>query len=122
MTATQFDFSDLTAYAAQLRRAAPGDAYHSLIDEGADEMERSAIAGAPRHDGDLQRGIRRHSSHATATGYEAIVEASARHSGFVEHGTYKDAAQPYWRPALRDARQKITSGFAPIVTSDLVAK
>lgn len=47
------------------------------------------------------------------------VEARAGHSGFVEFGTYKMAAQPYLRPAVDQHKQEILNAVAEAMIGEI---
>jgi HK97 gp10 family phage protein len=47
------------------------------------------------------------------------VEAGAKHSGYVEFGTYKMAAQPYLRPAIDQYQQVILSAVAESMNGEI---
>ena len=77
-----------------------------------ENIANDARHAAPRRTGELRAGI--HSEHA---GLSGTVKSTARHSTFVEHGTYKDAAQPFMHPAAERARKRF-----PQVARDIIAK
>jgi len=47
------------------------------------------------------------------------VEAGAKHSGFVEFGTYKMAAQPFLRPAIDEHQRQILNAVAEALMGEI---
>lgn len=47
------------------------------------------------------------------------VEAGAKHSGYVEFGTYKMAAQPFLRPAIDEGQREILSAVAEAMMAEI---
>lgn len=73
-----------------------------------------AEKGAPRLTGDLQEHIL--AEHEGATG---VIHSTSRHAGFVEFGTFKDAPQPYMKPAAERARRRFPKRAADIIQAAL---
>ena len=73
-----------------------------------------AVKFAPRHTGKLEAGI-----HAEPAGLSGTVRSTARHSQFVEHGTYKDPAQPFMQPAAVRSRRRLPERAAAIIRAFL---
>ena len=84
-------------YAAVRARAAAMEA----LREEVNAIHEDATSGAPVVTGELREGIQREVS-----GTEGKVSTTARHSTFVEHGTYKDPAQPFMAPAAAKSRAR----------------
>lgn len=82
-------------FAAVRARAAAMEALHEEVDA----IREDAKSGAPVKSGALRDGIQ-----GEVGGTEGKVRTTARHSTFVEHGTYKDPAQPYMAPAAAKSR------------------
>lgn len=86
----------------------------------ADEVQKvrdDAVKFAPRHTGNLEDGI-----NADAAGLKGTVRSTSRHSMFVEHGTYKDRAQPFMTPAAERARKRFPATATAIIRSVLEGK
>lgn len=81
-----------------------------VVSEEVGNIGRDARATAPVKSGALRRGI-----HDSADGLEGTVKATARHSTFVEHGTYKDKAQPFMQPSAERARRRLPQRAAEIL-------
>lgn len=82
-----------------------------------DEVEavrEDAEQGAPNRTGELDSGII-----GEARGITGTVSATTRHSGFVEHGTYKDEAQPFMAPAAERSRPRFVGRVTLAVKSAL---
>jgi HK97 gp10 family phage protein len=94
---------------AELRAAST-----TAVAEEVGKVRDDAVLLAPRKTGALEAGIR-----GEAAGLTGAVTSSARHSTFVEHGTYKDKAQPFMRPASEAARHRFPSRAAAILRSVL---
>lgn len=77
-------------------------------------VKDDAQDGAPVDKGELRDGI---VGEARAT--DGTVTAPARHSGFVEHGTSKDRAQPYMAPAADRSRARFVGRVTTAVKSAL---
>jgi HK97 gp10 family phage protein len=73
-----------------------------------------ARAGVPVRSGEARDGIREQSS-----GTEGSVDATARHSKFIELGTYKDQAQPFMAPAAEKSRLRWPLRAANLIKSHL---
>lgn len=89
-------------------QAAAKEAVGQEVENIADDARRTA----PRKTGELRSSIR--SDHG---GLKGTVKATARYATFVEHGTYKDPAQPFMHPAAERARRRF-----PQVARDIIAK
>jgi HK97 gp10 family phage protein len=103
-----------------LKRALAGKeaALHAAASRAvADEVEKvrsDARREAPRDTGDLIGHI-----DGSADGIHGRVKSTSRHAGFVEHGTYKDKAQPYMRPAAEKARGRFPRTAVAIIKEAL---
>lgn len=53
----------------------------------------------------------------TKNGLEVRITAGVRYAKYVEYGTYKDAAQPFLRPAIKNSKKKLN----PIIKKHLRA-
>jgi len=85
----------------------------------AEEVEltaNDAESGAPVDTGHLRGSIQRR-----AGDLEGEVRATARYAAFVEHGTYKDPAQPFMKPAADKARRRFPATAAAIIRKALGA-
>lgn len=79
-----------------------------------DEIAADAQEHAPRLTGDLQEHIEGESEGTAGT-----VKSTSRHAGFMEHGTFKDEAQPYMAPAAQRARKRFPARAAAIIKAVL---
>ena len=76
-------------------------------------VNRTTGAASPTAAGNLiLGGALRDSIHsmgveATDTGLEVRITASVRYAPYVEFGTYKDVAQPFMRPAIKNTKKKL---------------
>lgn len=70
--------------------------------------------GAPVRRGELRGGVRRE-----AKGTDGAVRSTARHSTFVEHGTFKDRAQPFMAPAAERSRTRFPARVGALVKTTL---
>ena len=93
---------------AEELQAAAKEAVSQEVENIADDARRTA----PRKTGALRASIR-----GDASGLRGTVKATARHATFVEHGTYKDPAQPFMHPAAERARKRF-----PQVARDIISK
>lgn len=86
--------------------AAKAEALHAAaiieVAEEAELIRQDAQHGAPRLTGDLQEHV-----DVEVQGTKAKVRSTSRHAGFVEHGTFKDNAQPYMHPAAERSRARL---------------
>lgn len=87
------------------------DAAAEAVREELDAIKADARRIAPRKTGDLERHIDVHHGGDLS----GDVRSTARHAGFVEHGTYKDKAQPYMRPAAELARRRLPKRAAEVI-------
>ncbi len=101
-----------TALAATVARLNAGATM--AVAEEVNAIRDDARRIAPRDTGDLESHI-----DAAARGAEGTVKSTSRHAGFVEHGTYKDAAQPYMEPAAQRSRMRAPKRFAEILRTAL---
>lgn len=79
----------------------------------ADEVEtlrEDARDSAPRLSGELADGIV-----GRTDGLDGEVRTTARHSPFVEHGTYKDRAQPFMTPAAERSRRRFPAKAGALI-------
>lgn len=91
--------------AAKARAAA-----EKAVAEEVAEVGDDARSTAPEKTGALRAGIKQR-----AGGLEGEVEATARHSTFVEHGTFKDTAQPYMGPAAERSRKRFPARAGALI-------
>lgn len=87
-------------------RAALKAASTANVAATARHIEQEAKARAPVDEGELKAGI-----HAEVSGNEATVVSEADHSVFVNFGTYKDPAQPYFSEAASSGGQEFKESF-----------
>lgn len=91
------------------------DAASKAVRDELDAIRTDARRIAPHRTGDLERHI-----DVDHTGDLAgRVKSTSRHAGFVEHGTYKDKAQPYMRPAAELARLRLPKRAAAVIKAAL---
>lgn len=101
--------------AALARKAAQAHAAAVLaVADETMQVKGDAIQIAPRDTGELEGGIT-----SQAVGTEGEVRATARHSGFVEHGTSSSRAQPFMFPAAERSRARFPTGAAKTIGSAL---
>jgi HK97 gp10 family phage protein len=84
-------------------------AAEAVADEVGD-VQRDARRLAPVKTGELRRKIQAESSDLTGE-----VKSTARHTPFVEHGTYRDKAQPFMAPAALLARRRLPKRAAKLI-------
>lgn len=97
--------------AALLRKsAAARAAAAAVVAAETSRVWAEAKANAPVRDGVLRDGI-----HSRVGGLSGTVATSARHSGFMEFGTYKDQAQPYMRPAAETSRRRFPTAARAVI-------
>jgi HK97 gp10 family phage protein len=77
-------------------------------------IEDDARNNAPHLTGELQEGIE--SEHEGTAG---TIRSTSAHSLFMEHGTYKDRAQPFMKPAAERARRRFPKRAAEIIRAAL---
>lgn len=96
----------LPELAAALDRAADKarTAAEAAVAEEVESVRQDARATAPADTGELRAGIV-----GSARGPRGEVRSTARHATFVEHGTYKDPAQPYMAPAAERSRRRFAA-------------
>lgn len=83
-------------------------AAEKAVADEVDAVEADAKKGAPiGPTGDLSESIEGH-----ASGLRGEVKTHERYATFVEHGTYKDKAQPYMAPAAERSRRRFTGRVA----------
>lgn len=99
----------LRAKAAELRAGAVAAVAEEVVLIKDDAQER-----APRLTGDLEEHIR-----SGAAGTEGSIRSTSRHAGFMEFGTFKDAAQAYMKPAADKARRRFPKRAADIIRAAL---
>lgn len=95
-------------YVAVKARAAAAEAVQQEVDAVGEDAEQ----GAPVRTGALRDGIERETSEL-----DGSVTSTARHSTFVEHGTYKDPAQPFMAPAAERSRLRWPLRAAAVIRS-----
>ena len=110
------DVEGLPGLKAALARAAEQvtEGAERAVREEVDAIHDDAVKFAPRDKGDLERGIR-----AETSGLQGTVRSTARHSGFVENGTFKDEAQPFMAPAATRSRRRLPERAAAIIKAAL---
>lgn len=81
--------------------------------------ETDATRDDARHRAPVKTGKLRESIRAEAEGLNGEVKATARYAPFVEHGTYRDKAQPYMAPAADKARSRLPKRAAEIIKAAL---
>ena len=107
----EIDMSEVADIAAELG-AAGGKvekAAGTVVQRTASGLEADARSSAP-----VRTGALRDSIHASGSGTEWSVEASAPHALFVEFGTYKDAPQPFLFPHADRAEAELEEGLTEI--------
>lgn len=103
--------AQLKAALARVAAAAHAASVAAVAQE-VDTVQAHAVGLAPNRTGELDAGIE-----GKASGVEGQVEATARHSVFVEHGTYKDEAQPFMRPAAEASRHRFPLAVAKLISA-----
>jgi len=91
---------------------AGGRAVRLETEETADDMRRFA----PHDTGELEESIGAEYNAKTMTGR---ATATARHAGFVEHGTEDTPAQPFAEPAAQIARRRFPERVRTEVKEEL---
>jgi hypothetical protein len=81
------------------------------VEQGVRDIRDDARRIAPHDTGDLESHI-----DDSAEGADGTVKSTSRHAGFVEHGTFKDKAQPYMAPAAESARRRLPAWATAIFT------
>lgn len=88
------------------------------IAEEAQEAKTDAVHLAPDGPtGDLDKGIR-----SKAEGLEGEVRSTTRYGKYVEHGTYKDKAQPFMEPTAEKARRRLPKRITALIRTAAEAK
>lgn len=98
-----------------LVKTAGARAVKGQTEETRDDMKR----GAPFETGELRDSITAEFDPKTITG-RAV--ATARHAGFVEHGTEDTPAQPFAQPAAERARRKFPDRVRAEIKEELGKK
>lgn len=93
-------------------RAAGGRAVKAETFETRDDMKR----GAPRDTGELADGMQ---AEYNAKKLAGRAVATARHAGFVEHGTEDTPAQPFAQPAAERARRRFPDRVRTEIKAEL---
>lgn len=96
--------------AAAVARAASESAVASEVKS----VSADARGGAPVQTGELRSGVT-----GSASGLSGEVRSPVRHSGFVEFGTGKMAAQPFMAPAAEASRRRFPGIAAARIGSGL---
>ena len=86
------------------------EAAAKAVSEEVEAVQTDARRLAPRKTGALRRGIR-----ALSLDLHGEVRSTVRYAKFVEHGTYRDKAQPYMAPAAMLARHRLPKRAAAII-------
>ena len=87
----------------------------SALREAADLIVSNAQANAPVDTGFLQDNIQITSESDTSI----TVTSEAGYSGFVEYGTSRMSAQPFFEPAIEEARSEIEQIFRDAISGSL---
>lgn len=93
-------------------KAAGGRAVKAETEEVRDDAKR----GAPVLSGELRDSI---TAEYDAKKLQGRAVATARHAGFVEHGTDDTAAQPFMEPAAERARRRFPERVRTEIKKDL---
>lgn len=96
--------------AAAMTRVSAAEAVRQEVEA----VRKDAESGAPRRSGELRANIS-----GDSIGSSGAVRSTARHAGFVEFGTFKDAAQPYMAPAAERSRRRFVGRVSAVVKSAL---
>lgn len=99
-------FNRLPDVAAQMK--SDGEA---LVQKTADDIVTDAQDRAPVRTGALRDGI-----HRTGSGMQAKVESAAPYSTYVEYGTSRMGAQPFFWPALEANRPIYLAAWRAILS------
>lgn len=99
---------ELDRVLAQLPKQVGAKAIKNAALAGAGEVRKAARAAAPVDEGDLKKSI---TARATKTGTASItyrIGATARayYGMFLEFGTSKMSARPWFRPAWEESKQR----------------
>ena len=86
------------------------EAAEETVSQEVEDIQGDARRLAPRKTGALRTGIR-----ALSNGLSGEVKSTVRYATFVEHGTYRDKAQPYMAPAAMLARRRLPKRAANII-------
>lgn len=73
---------------------------NAMIDRVGEDVAEAARGNAPVDTGALRDSIQSQASEEGGAEPSADIVADVPYAAFVEFGTYKDAAQPFLRPAL----------------------
>ena len=96
---------------AAIRTAAAAEAALTLEVQA---VKTDAQGFVPVKTGEARDGIQ-----AASGGQRGHVRATARHSNFIEHGTYKDPAQPFMAPAADLSRTRWPARAGAMIKSAL---
>lgn len=107
---------ELSAALARKAAEAQAAATKAVADEVA-LVRADAHSEAPKDSGELAAAIT-----GAASGTSGVVESTARHTGFVEFGTFKDRAQPFMAPAAERSRSRFPAGAAATIGAALRGK
>ncbi len=110
--ASSFSVKGLGGLQASLARvvSASNAAARRVVSDEVRAVDRDASGFAPVDSGELVDGIV-----GRANGLDGEVEATARHSVFVEGGTYKDDPQPFMAPAAEASRVRFPRAAATAI-------
>lgn len=107
------------------------DKLMAALDHVVERARKAAEESVAEEVKDVQADARRFSPDDTgeldskigtkAKSLEGEVRSRARHSGFVEHGTYKDKAQPYMTPAAEISRRRFPARTGARIKTTLEA-
>jgi HK97 gp10 family phage protein len=109
----EIDDSDLVNAVNNTIPSAINNAVREALEEGANEIQSSAKGSCPVDTGNLQDSI---SKDVSPT--EFTVQATEDYASYVEYGTSKMAAQPYFYSNA----DRVTSGIQSNIESKLTAK
>lgn len=119
MTDLKIDIEGLPQLKAALAEKV-AELHAASVEAVADEAEllrADAAQHAPKvKTCDLRRSVR---VEPGSSELEATVETRLRYATFVEHGTYKDKAQPFMQPASERARKRFPERAAQIIRTAL---
>lgn len=100
------------AFAAAAARALA--AATEAVRQEVDEIQHDARQEAPVDSGELRDKIV-----SSAQGIRGEVRSTARHAGFMEHGTYKDEARPHMAPAAERSRKRFPLRAGAVIRTAL---
>lgn len=78
---------------------------HTVVLKNAKEIQRQAKENAPVDTGYMKNWIRV----SNQRNLQRTIRSNAKYSGFVEHGTVNQNAQPFMKPALSQYKEQFIS-------------